>query len=134
MLNTFPELLSFGLLSPFLIRIVLGLIVIDLGFVSLKTEKKEWLRVISLTKIPNPKYVLKAFSYLQMIAGFFVFIGLYTQIAALVLILLTFIETFIEYKESSLLRRDLGFYLMMFVMSASLLLSGAGAFAFDLPL
>jgi uncharacterized membrane protein YphA (DoxX/SURF4 family) len=127
MLNTFPELLSFGLLSPFLIRIVLGLIVIDLGFASLKTEKKERLRVISLTKIPNPKYVLKAFSYLQMIAGFFVFIGLYTQIAALVLILLTFIETFIEYKESSLLRRDLGFYLMMFVMSVSLLLSGAGA-------
>ena len=61
-------------------------------------------------------------------------LGAYTQIAALVLALLTFAESYIEYKDPAILRRNLVFYVMLFAIVVSLLLSGAGAYAFDLPL
>jgi hypothetical protein len=52
----------------------------------------------------------------------------------LILILLTFCETYIEYKMPVVLKRNFVFYFMLLAIMLSLLLSGAGAFAFDLPL
>jgi len=61
-------------------------------------------------------------------------LGFYTQISALILAIITFAETYIEYKESAILKRNLIFYIILFAILLSLLLSGAGAFAIDLPL
>ncbi len=134
MLNPFPDLLTYSFFAPFLLRVILGLITIELGFASLKSEKKEWLNILKIVKAPFPKKIISVIAILQIVTGGMLFFGFYTQIAALILLAFTFTEAFIEYKESSLLRRDIAFYLLMFIMSLSLLLTGAGAFAFDLPL
>jgi putative oxidoreductase len=134
MLNPFPDLLTYSLLAPFILRVVAGLIFMDLGVLAFKNEKERWLVSLSTLKIPNPKLTLKILGGIEIIGGIMFILGFYTQIAALILALLTFTETYIEYKEPLLLKRNFVFYIMLLAIVLSLLLSGAGAFAIDLPL
>jgi uncharacterized membrane protein YphA (DoxX/SURF4 family) len=62
------------------------------------------------------------------------FFGVYTQFAAILFILIGGISFYIEYKDASVLKRDIVFYLLILAISISLLLTGAGAYAKDLPL
>jgi len=43
-------------------------------------------------------------------------------------------ETLIEYKEETILKRDLTFYMLITAICISLLLTGAGLYAVDMPL
>lgn len=119
MLNPFPSLLIYSTLAPFILRIVLGLIFLDLGASRLRSRKLNFLSAIAL---------------LEVVGAFMLFIGLYTQIAALGFAILTGIELYIEWKDSKILKGDFVFYLLLFVISLSLLLTGAGAYAKDIPL
>lgn len=134
MLNPFPELLIYSLLAPFILRVVVGLIFIDLGILLFKNEKERWLASLSALKIPSPKNALRILGAIEIVGGVMLVLGFYTQIAALVLVLLTFAEVYTEYKEDLILKRNLVFYTLLFAICLSLLLSGAGAFAIDLPL
>ncbi|PIQ67200.1 MAG: hypothetical protein CO184_00610 [Candidatus Zambryskibacteria bacterium CG_4_9_14_3_um_filter_40_16] len=134
MLNPFPELLSFGLLAPFILRIVGGFVFLNLGFLKLKGEKDRWEASFEALGLRPKVSLLKIFALTEIIGGLALIVGFYTQIAALVFVVITFVELYIEQKESSLLKRDIAFYLLMFSIALSLLFSGAGFFAFDLPL
>jgi putative oxidoreductase len=134
MLNPFPDLLTYSLLSPFILRVVAGLIFIDLGVLVFKNEKERWLASLSALKVPNPKLALKIFGGIEVVGGVMLILGFYTQVATLVLALFTFAESYIEYKEPEVLKRNIVFYIMLLAIVLSLLFSGAGAFAFDLPL
>jgi len=134
MLNPFPDLLTYSLLAPFILRIVAGLIFIDLGVLLFKNEKERWLISLSTLKIPNPKIAVRVFGGIEIIGGLMLILGFYTQAAALVLALFTFAEAYVEYKDSAILKRNFVFYVMLLTIVLSLLLSGAGAFAIDLPL
>lgn len=134
MLNPFPDLLTYSLLAPFILRLVVGFVFIDLGFFVLKSEKGRWLTSFKALRIPKEELGIKIFGYLQIISGLMLLVGFYTQIVALVLAVITFFETYIEYKEPVLLKRNFVFYLLLLAICLSLLFSGAGAFAIDLPL
>jgi putative oxidoreductase len=134
MLNPFPDLLIYSLLAPFILRVVAGLIFINLGVFLFKNEKEQWIVSLSTLKIPNPKIAIKILGAVEIIGGIMLIVGFYTQIAALVLALLTFAEAYIEYKDPAILKRNFVFYTMLLAITLSLLFSGAGAFAFDLPL
>jgi len=134
MLNPFPDLLTYSLLAPFILRVVAGFIFINLGILAFKNEKERWLVSLSTLKIPNPKLTLKILGGIEIIAGIMFILGFYTQVAALVLALLTSAEAYVEYKDPTILKRNFVFYIMLLAIVLSLLLSGAGAFAIDLPL
>ncbi len=134
MLNPFPELLTYSLLAPFIIRLAVGFVFLNLGILTIKGERDVWQNSIKALGIPNPKRVTQILAIIQILGGLLLIIGLYTQIAALILGILSLAETYIEYKESSILKRELFFYILLFVSTISLLLSGAGAFAIDIPL
>lgn len=134
MLNPFPELLAFSLLAPVILRLVLGYLFINLGYLKLNSEKSRWMLFFETTKLKPPTFFVQFFAYIEIITGAMLIVGFYTQIAALVLAVLTFGELYMEYKEESLLKRNLVFYLLVFAISLSLLFSGAGLFAIDLPL
>ena len=134
MLNPFPDLLTYSLLAPFILRIVVGLIFIDLGVLAFKSEKEKWIVSFSTLRVPNPKLAVKIFGAIEVALGIMLILGFYTQIAALILGLLTFTEAYVEYKEPVILKRNLIFYVMLFAIVLSLLFSGAGAYAIDLPL
>lgn len=134
MLNTFPDLLTYSLLAPFILRVVIGLIFIDLGVILFKGEKARWLTSLSILRIPKPEMAVKILGVVEVIGGAMLILGFYTQMTALILALFTFAETYIEYKEPTILKRNLVFYVIVLAILISLLFSGAGAFAIDLPL
>jgi putative oxidoreductase len=119
MLNTFPALLDYSLLAPFILRVVAGIIFLDFGILSLKKE---------------PSKLLKVAGIIEIVGGVLLILGLLTQVSALVLAILTFIEAYIEYRDPEILKMDFIFYILLLSITLSLLLSGAGSFAIDLPL
>jgi putative oxidoreductase len=134
MLNPFPVLLSYSLLAPFILRVVAGLIFLDLGLLLFKGEKQRWLISLTALRLPSPKTTLKILGVVEILGGLMLIVGFYTQVAALVLALLTFSEAYVEYKDPTVLKRSMVFYTILFAITLSLLFSGAGAFAIDLPL
>lgn len=134
MLNPFPELLVYSMIAPFILRVISGLIFADLGYLAFRGEKERWVSSLAVLKIPRPGLAVKIIGIIEIAGGVMLLAGFYTQIAALVLAILTFAESYVEYKNPEVLKRNLVFYVMLFAIVLSLLFSGAGAFAFDLPL
>lgn len=116
-LNPFPVLLSFTLLAPFFLRLVLGVTFIHFGTRTLKTKNYKAVR-----------------SYLEIIVGFMLIVGFYTQIGAAAAALIMLYELILKIRRRAFLTDGVNYYLILFVIAISLLFSGAGFFAFDLPL
>src|SRR3989338_8179914 len=134
MLNTFPYLLSFGLVAPFLLRVVLGFLFINLGRAKFGPEKERWYKSLDPLSFKSKDFWLNLIGSIEILGGILLIIGLYTQITALIFSILTLAELYIEYREPEVLARNIVFYLLVFVISLYLLFSGAGFWAFDLPL
>lgn len=117
-LNTFPSLLDFGRLSPFLIRVVIGLFLIYLGR---ERQKKNF----------------SPLSFVYYVFGITILLGFYTQvssIAGVVLLNFDFYVDFWEKGKSNPVPKYLYFlYVIAGLALISLVFSGAGAFAFDMP-
>ena len=129
-LNTFPDLLTFGILSPFLLRVVLGLITINLGNLKLGKEMVAWQELFETINIHPVKFL----AFVEIIGGFMLVVGSYTQLVSMIFATLFFCEAVLEYRDPNLEKRNITFYILMFTISLSLIFLGAGAFAFDLPL
>ncbi len=134
MLNPFPDLLTYSLLAPLILRLVVGLIFIDLGVLKLKSEKGRWLASFEAMHLRPADLFVNLYAFLQIAGGILLIIGLWTQVAALMFVIFTGIELYIEMSAREVLKRDMVFYLLLFIISLSLLFTGAGAFAFDIPL
>ena len=134
MLNPFPEFLTYGLLAPLFLRLVLGIIFVNLGYLKFGREKAIWRRFFDLTLFKPAGLWVGLFALIQIVGGLMLIAGFYTQIAALVFVVITLLELYVEKREPVLLNRNFVFYLLLFAISLSLLFSGAGFFAFDLPL
>lgn len=130
-LNTFPELLTFGVLSAFILRLVLGFIAIDLGYLKLGKEKNKWQSLFETIHFHPSKYFVKILAFIEIAGGLMLLFGAYTQIVGIVFALAFFCEAILEYREDSLEVRGFPFYILMFAISLSLIFSGAGAFALD---
>ena len=134
MLSLFPNLLTYEMFAPFLLRMVLGFIFITLGYLKLKKEKERWNLLFETLRL-KPAYVwTKIFGYIEIIGGVALIVGIYTQLVAIIFACINLFEMYIENRESSLLKRDLAFYLLLTTIAVSLIFTGPGFFAFDLPL
>jgi len=118
MLSLFPFLLPFGVFAPFFLRLVLALVVLRFGYVHI--QKKQHVPVI--------------FGMIQSVAGILLAIGLFTQVAALILVIIFGLLLLKQIANKAFLTDGVNYYLLLFVIALSLLVSGPGAFAFDYPL
>ena len=134
MLSVFPALFTYSFFAPLLLRLVVGLVFIDLGIIAFKGERERWLISLSTLLVPKPALVLKIIATVEIVGGILLILGLFTQLAALILGVLTFCQAFIEYKDPAILKRNLVFYTLILTITLSLLLLGPGAFSIDLPL
>ncbi len=130
-LNTFPSLLTFSILSPFILRVVLGLIAINLGVLKLGKEHTEWKELFETIHFRPSEYFVKILAGIEIVGGLMLLVGIYTQITAIVFSVVFFCEMILEYRDESLENRNLPFYILMFAISLSLVFLGAGAFAID---
>ena len=134
MLNPFPELLAYSMLAPFFLRVILGLIFLDLGILKFREEKSRWRASFETLGLRPTTFFVPLYGLIQVVGGLLLIAGLWTQVAALAFVISTGIELYIEWSAREVLKRDMVFYILIFVISLSLLLSGAGAYAIDIPL
>lgn len=134
MLNPFPELLTYSFFAPFILRVVVGLIFLDLGMLKFKGEKERWLASFETLNLKPADLLLSLYASLQILGGILLLIGLWVQVAALAFVIFVGTELYIEWKAREILKRDLVFYILIFTISLTLLITGAGAFAVDIPL
>jgi len=127
MLSIFPSLLTYGLLAPLILRVVLGLVFIHTGYHKLASKS------VDGTNKP-PRALVQSVALIQIITGLALFVGLYTQIAALVVILLTIWFLIIKLQGKNPSGYPVHIILIILAIAFSLLFSGAGFLAFDLPL
>ena len=133
--SLFPELFNFSFLAPFILRIALGVPLIKHGF----------------GKIIAPQSALqRILGGIVFLSGIFLVIGLFIQAAAIVVSLIIIAssiimrpkfltsETSVEIGSTPVVRgqhpRSWTERLIKLAIAVSLILTGPGLFAFDLPL
>src|SRR3989344_562653 len=131
MLNLFPELLMYSFFGPFILRVIIGLIFIDLGFLKLREEKGRWLASFETLGLYPADFFVPLYAMLQIVGGLLLLVGLWTQAAALAFVIFSGIELYVEWQARDILQRDMVFYLLIFTISLALLLTCAGAYAVD---
>jgi uncharacterized membrane protein YphA (DoxX/SURF4 family) len=76
----------------------------------------------------------KAIGIIEGVAGILLVIGLWTQVAALVVFVDLVIRLVERIMKKAFLTDGVNYYLVLLVMAISLMVTGAGWIAFDLPL
>ncbi|HTR18511.1 MAG TPA: hypothetical protein VMH91_00840 [Candidatus Paceibacterota bacterium] len=133
MLLLFPHLLDYQFFVPTLLRAVAGLFFAYIAFRMLVTRAEiTEAEVIIVGHIRMWMVWISAF--VTLLVGVLLFVGLWTQGAAIVGMLITLKHGLGVKKYSAILPLSGGAYILLFVICTSLLFSGAGAVAFDLPL
>jgi uncharacterized membrane protein YphA (DoxX/SURF4 family) len=134
MLNTFPELLNYAILGPTLLRLVLAFTLITIGIDTIQNKRPLFAAYFSSKEYPLASFLPWKFAIAEIILGLFFIFGFFTQIAALIAIYVLFSLFYIENRAEKILPHTSTFYLVMIAVALSLLFTGAGAFAVDLPL
>lgn len=116
-LSLFPSLLTFGLFAPLVLRLAVSYFLFSLGN---ETYKKEGLE--------------KWYSIFYFITALFIFVGFYTQAFVLVGILVIKFDWWTKKKISPISKEQMMLYVFAEVILLSLVVTGPGAFAIDLPL
>jgi uncharacterized membrane protein YphA (DoxX/SURF4 family) len=133
MLSLFPGILYLAPLATTLIRVAAGLMFLYIAWRMISTRDE-----ISKTKVIIVGYIRPWMVWLSVIVtlvvGILLVIGLWTQAAAIVGMLIALKHGLGVRNYSDILPLAGSGYFLLFVICLALLFSGAGAFAFDLPL
>ena len=113
-LTVIPQLLTFERVAPLLLRVVVALFILFLAREHYKKPRK-WVVIF------------------YIVSGVFLILGLYTQIAAILGILVIKYD-FWSNKKPLKISSEMILYTMAVVILISLLVTGPGFLAFDLPL
>ena len=134
MLSIFPFLLTYQLVAPLILRLTLGAIFVDFGWAKLgrqKTEKVAFFETIGLK--PGITYVW-LIALIEIATGLLLIAGFLTQIVALIAGIIMIISIVLKKKYPTSFESSSCFLIVCMVIALSLLLTGPGFFAFDLPL
>ncbi len=134
MLNLFPELSFLSLLTPTFIRITVGVFFITLGYAKFTHDKYALIDYIDSINIKNAKSFVQILGLTQIVIGVLLFIGMFTQISAIIGSIIALVSLFIANKTPKFKARTQVEYLFLFVMTFTLVITGAGFLAVDLPL
>lgn len=125
MLSVFPELLTYGFFAPMLLRQMVGLYMIGVGIVHFERAKE---------KRTLPVFWFWSLGVGELIVGALLIVGVWTQLAAIAAALYSIkMLAFRNSRFSELVLNDHFVYIFTLAISLSLLITGAGAFAIDLP-
>lgn len=114
--SLFPELFNFSFIAPFVLRIALGVPLIKHGLGKIIAKEK------------TPQRILGGIVFLS---GILLVVGLFTQAAAMAVALIIIVNSIILKGRHP---RSWTERLVKLAIAVSLILTGPGIFAFDLPL
>jgi len=124
MLNPFPDLLALGFLAPTLLRLA----------VALSFGATAWAQYSRRTELTSFGMWLWLVVTIEVAITLSLLLGAYTQLGALGALVLSVVYAVYAKKYGRAVPLCRGEYILLAIISASLLISGAGAFAQDLPL
>ena len=134
MLNTFPSLLFLSPLAITVLRITAGLIFVYFGWLKLTKDKESKINFFETINFKPAIFWLYFVALTEIIVGLLITIGLFTQIASVIASTIMGMSIAIKLTKPSSLPNTTDFYILFFVVFFTLIFTGAGAFAFDLPL
>lgn len=114
-LTMFPTLLTYSFLAPFFLRVTIGIIGL-LGAKVRLSKNSKWLAPI------------------QAVISVFILMGCYTQIAVILGILISLLSDYLDKKIAPIPKERMTFHILIYIVLVSILFTGPGAFAIDLPL
>ena len=76
----------------------------------------------------------KGYGAVEILISIFLIIGLFTQLAALLNAIILVIKLGFKARDKAFLTDGINYYILLLVMAVSLIFTGPGFFAFDLPL
>ncbi len=133
MLNTFPHLLTYSFFAPTLLRIVAALAIAYVAYIHIQRRTEA-----THIRLPIVGHITEWMMWIgiaiETLIALALFFGYHTQIAALLAGLMSIKHYAYAKKYSRLIPLCRADYLFLLVICASLMLTGAGAMAFDLPL
>jgi uncharacterized membrane protein YphA (DoxX/SURF4 family) len=117
-----------------ILRIVLALVVINLGYLKLTTERERWITSLKTLKLLPAEPLVKTLGVTQIIGSLLLIVGAYTQLVAFVFAVIFVAEAYFESENELFFKRDFVFYLLLATISISLMFLGAGFYAMDYPM
>lgn len=126
MLSLFPELLDWSWYVPLAFRLFLGAYLLYAGWTFAQQEGR------AVEKDDHASWVL--LGVLLALFGLLFAIGLYVQALGGTGFVLAMFAFFLRWKHSSHTQESPAFYLLIGIVSLSLVFLGPGPYAFDLPL
>lgn len=133
MLNPFPQLLVYGFFAPALLRVTVAIVFFCMSLHFMRARKQ--MAGTPAPFIGKPGVALVIFSALVYLAlGLTLFFGWETQIAALIGILASLKSIWLARTWKAWAPYARSTYILIAVICFSLVLTGAGALAMDLPL
>ena len=132
MLNIFP-IQYLALFAYFILRVVTSSILLHLGLQHWR-YRRELKAVFTTRWLPISGVAAYVFPIAELVIAGFLLVGAYTQIAALLIIIMSLKLIIVRpwFAHPSIPSRL--FYTLLFAVALSLFITGAGAFAFDLPI
>jgi len=132
MLNTFPNLLVLGFFAPTLLRVAVACLFFYAAYAAYKHRGAA--AQMRFPLIGEASWAGGFTTLMYAVIGLMLLFGAYTQIAALLAGIVS-IKGLLFYKRfGPFFPYSRSTYVLLLVICLSLLVSGAGAFAYDLPL
>ncbi len=132
MLNPFPSLLNLTFFAPLIVRVVAAGVILYMAHVH-RVRRPELVKLLSPIVGRKAGTLVWLVIVLEAATGILLLVGLYTQYAAIVGIILS-IRSLLAIPHRALSPFDRAADVLLLGICVSLLLTGAGAFAFDIPL
>lgn len=120
--SMFPGLLSYQMLGALIIRLILGLTLAWFGYRKLRSRGE------------SSGSNSGMYGFIEVVTALFIIIGLFTQLAALINIVILVIKLFFKAHEGKLFSDGINYYVLLLAMAISVVLTGPGWLAFDLPI
>jgi len=130
--SIFPDLLTYHLLAPFFLRLILGAVFIAHGHPKLFKSGAKSVEFFNSQGIKPAKFLVIVVGVVEFFGGILLIIGLFTQVVAALLAFIMFVAI-VRTKLKSGFVGGYEFNLTLMIIALSLMFLGAGFFAIDKP-
>ena len=134
MLNPFSSLLALSFFAPMLLRLALGIVFIDFGKHTLGKGRGQHGALFEALGLKQGHRYVTALGIVEIVLGVMLLVGFYTQIAALGVLLISLSAYYLKGKHGAHIEHRRHLFFLTAIITLSLLLTGAGAIAVDIPL
>lgn len=130
--SLFPDLYTYQIVAPFILRLILGFIFLGHGYSKLKTLGQT-AGFFDSVKIRPGKFWAGLVGGIEILCGVLFFVGFLVQLAA-ILISLIMVAAILLVKRKENFLGGYEFDLLILAAALALLVLGPGIFSMDLPL